>query len=172
MLVSAAGEFDEDNEIVIRGNSPRGLLWRLEGIEVPSPNHFTDQGASSGSVSIISSNVLSNSDFSTGAFPSEYGNALSGVFDINMRKGNNEKREYAIEAGVIGFDFSAEGPFKKGYGGSYLVNYRFSTLSILNALGVEIVEDSRVDFQDLSFKLHLPTKKAGKLHLIRDWRSQ
>ena len=162
----SSGEFDEDNEIVIRGNSPRGLLWRLEGIEIPSPNHFTDQGASSGSVSIISSNMLSNSDFSTGAFPSEYGNALSGVFDIYMRKGNNEQREYAFEAGLIGFDFSAEGPFKKGYGGSYLVNYRFSTLSMLSALGLDIVEGSQIDFQDLSFKLHLPTKNAGNFSIF------
>ena len=162
----STGEFDEENEIVIRGNSPRGLLWRLEGVEVPSPNHFTDQGASSGAVSIISSNLLANSDFSTGAFSSEYGNALSGVFDIQLRKGNNQQREYAFEAGVIGVDFAAEGPFKKGYGGSYLINYRYSTLAILNQLGIKIVGDSDIRFQDLSFKLHLPTKKFGNFSIF------
>ena len=158
----AASDDDGNNEIIVRGNSPRFMLWRIEGVEVPSPNHFTDQGASSGAVSILSSNMLANSDFSTGAFQAEYGNALSGVFDIHLRKGNNEKREYAFQLGVLGADFAAEGPFKKGYDGSYLVNYRYSTLAILNNIGVlNIVGGSIPVFQDLSFKLHLPTTKYG-----------
>ncbi len=158
----SAGDDDANNEIIIRGNSPRFMLWRIEGVEVPSPNHFTDQGASSGAVSILSSNMLANSDFSTGAFQAEYGNALSGVFDIRLRKGNNEQHEYAFQAGVLGLDFAAEGPFKKGYDGSYLVNYRYSTLAILNNIGVlNIVGGAIPVFQDLSFKLHLPTTKYG-----------
>ncbi|MFK7972887.1 MAG: TonB-dependent receptor [Bacteroidia bacterium] len=157
----SGGEDDSENEIVIRGNSPRFLLWRIEGIEVPSPNHFTDQGASSGAVSILSANMLANSDFSTGAFGAEYGNALSGVFDISLRKGNNEKREYAAQVGVLGADVALEGPFKKGGKASYLVNYRYSTLAILGGLGLELVGDAIPVFQDLSFKLHLPTQKYG-----------
>ena len=155
------GDYDEDNAIIIRGNSPRMLLWRLDGIEIPSPNHFTEEGASSGSVSILSNNMLSNSDFSTGAFASEYGNALSGVFDIKMRKGNNQKGEYAFKAGFLGLDASMEGPFKKGYGGSYLVNYRYSTLAILKAIGLKIIGDAVPVFQDLSYNLNFPTKSAG-----------
>ena len=170
MAVSFAGvqtgTFDDGNEIIIRGNSPKGLLWRLEGIEIPSPNHFTDEGASSGAVSIISSQMLANSDFSTGAFTAEYGNALSGVFDINLRKGNNEKREYAFQVGLLGADFSAEGPFKKGKPGSYLFNYRYSTIAMLNQLGLDIVGDAVPVFQDLSFKLNLPTKKYGTFSLF------
>jgi hypothetical protein len=160
------GADDVNNDIVIRGNSPRGLLWRVEGVEVPSPNHFTDQGASSGSVSILSSNMLATSDFFTGAFPANYGNALSGVFDMKLRNGNNEKREYAVRAGVIGLDASAEGPFKKGYNGSYLVNYRYSTLSILNDLGIKLVDNALPIFQDLSFKLFLPTSKRSSFSVF------
>ncbi|MGI9544960.1 MAG: carboxypeptidase-like regulatory domain-containing protein, partial [Cyclobacteriaceae bacterium] len=96
------GGDDVLNEIVIRGNSPRGLLWQIEGIEVPNPNHFAEEGSSAGGISMLSSSVLSNSDFLTGAFPAEYGNALSGVFDIQLRNGNNEKREYAVQAGLLG----------------------------------------------------------------------
>jgi hypothetical protein len=160
------GEDDAENEIVIRGNSPRYLLWRVEGVEVPSPNHFTDQGASSGAVSILSANMLANSDFSTGAFGAEYGNALSGVFDIRLRKGNNEKREYAAQLGLLGADFAMEGPFKKGGQASYLVNYRYSTLAMLSDLGVNVVGDAVPVFQDLSFKIHLPTKKMGTFSLF------
>ena len=151
---------DGGNMISIRGNSPNGLLWRMEGVEIPNPNHFSNVGTSGGGIAIISSQLLSNSDFSTGAFASEYGNALSGVFDLKLRKGNNQKREYTFQAGVLGVDVSTEGPFKKGYDGSYLVNYRYSTLGLLSKMGVPI-GDATTTFQDLSFNVSLPTKKLG-----------
>ncbi|MDX5420030.1 MAG: carboxypeptidase-like regulatory domain-containing protein, partial [Hymenobacteraceae bacterium] len=152
---------DMSNEIVVRGNSPRGVLWRVEGIEVPNPSHFAEEGAAGGAVSILSVNMLDNSDFNTGAFPAEYGNALSGIFDIRLRNGNNEKREYALQAGILGVDFAAEGPFKAGSKASYLANYRYSTLAMLNKIGVKITGDAVPVFQDFSFKLYLPTAKAG-----------
>lgn len=157
---------DGSNEIVVRGNSPRGLLWRMEGIEIPNPNHFSNPGSSGGAISMLSNNMMANSDFFTGAFPADYGNAASGVFDIRLRKGNNEKREYAIQAGVIGSDIALEGPFKKGKAGSYLVNYRYSSLALLQKLGVEIVGDAIPVFQDLSFNISLPTEKAGQFGLF------
>ncbi|MCT4643874.1 MAG: TonB-dependent receptor [Carboxylicivirga sp.] len=156
---------DATNEIVIRGNSPNWMLWRLEGVEIPSPNHFAEEGYSSGAVSILSTNMLGKSDFFTGAFPSEYGSALSGVFDIKLRNGNNEKREYSAQVGLLGIELAAEGPIKKGYRGSYLVNYRYSTLSILNNLGLDISENTLPNYQDLSFKFNLPTSKAGTLSI-------
>ncbi len=152
---------DMSNEIVVRGNSPRGVLWRIEGVEVPNPSHFAQEGAAGGAVSILSVNMLDNSDFYTGAFPAEYGNALSGIFDIRLRNGNNEKREYAFQAGVLGVDFAAEGPFKAGSKASFLVNYRYSTLAMLNKIGVKIAGDAAPDFQDLAYKIRIPTKKAG-----------
>ncbi|MDX5320876.1 MAG: TonB-dependent receptor [Bacteroidota bacterium] len=156
---------DGNNNISIRGNAPGGLLWRMEGIDIPSPNHFTSPGASGGGISILSSQLLANSDFSTGAFGAEYGNALAGVFDLSLRKGNNQKREYTFRAGVLGIDVAAEGPFKKDYAGSYLVNYRYSTLGILSQIGVPI-GDGVTTFQDLSYHVFLPTKKAGSFALF------
>ncbi len=156
---------DASNEIIIRGNSPNWLLWRLEGVEIPNPNHFAEEGYSAGAVSILSSNMLSRSDFYTGAFPAEFGSALSGVFDIRLRNGNNQKNEFSFQAGVLGLDFSAEGPFKKGYDGSYLINYRYSTLSILNLANIHISENTLPNYQDLSFKVNLSTKKAGTFAL-------
>ncbi|MFN8354631.1 MAG: TonB-dependent receptor [Spirosomataceae bacterium] len=147
---------DTNNQIIIRGNSPKGLLWRMEGVEVPNPNHFAEEGSTGGGISALSVNVLSNSDFFTGAFPAEYGNATSGVFDLRMRRGNNEKHEYALQAGIIGIDVAAEGPFAKQGGASYLANYRYSSLDLLNSLGFQIAGDAVPKFQDAAFKLHFP----------------
>ncbi len=147
--------FISDNLISIRANSPRGLLYRLEGIELPNPNHFARIGSAGGTFTIFSNQLLANSDFFTGAFPAEFGNATAGVFDIRFRNGNNERRQYALQASVLGVDLAAEGPFKKGGKASYLVNYRFSTLTAANLL---INYLSLPEFQDISFKLNFPTK--------------
>ncbi|MCU0340341.1 MAG: TonB-dependent receptor [Spirosomaceae bacterium] len=156
---------DESNNIVIRGNAPNGLLWRMEGIEIPNPNHFSSVGQAGGGVSILSAQVLTNSDFMTGAFPAEYGNALSGVFDLRLRKGNNQQREYTVQLGVLGLDVAAEGPFSKKYKGSYLINYRYSTLELLTKLGLPI-GDYAQRFQDISYNIALPTKKIGDFTLF------
>lgn len=154
---SASGD---GNALVIRGNAPNGLLWRMEGVDIPNPNHFARVGTSGGAISILSAQLLANSDFISGAFPAEYGNALSGVFDIKLRKGNKDKRENTFSISTIGIDFATEGYFKKGYGGSYLINYRYGFLTMMQKLGFNI-SDAATSFQDLSFNVHLPTKKWG-----------
>jgi hypothetical protein len=151
---------DGNNDIVIRGNAPTGLLWRMEGVDIPNPNHFSSGAGTGGGISILSAQLLSNSDFITGAFASEYGNALSGVFDLKLRKGNNERKEYTLQAGFLGLNASAEGPIMPFYKGSYLINYRYSTLALLDKMGVTITNGSTV-FQDLSYHVYLPTKKSG-----------
>lgn len=165
MALSLAGVTagnDVNNDIVIRGNSSKGLQWRLEGIEIINPNHFGEEGSSAGGVSMISSSMLTTSDFFTGAFPAEYGNALSGVFDLQFRKGNTEKKEYSFMVGVLGTEASLEGPFKKGGKSSYLVNYRYSTLSFLDKIGISPWPDGFTPiYQDIAFNLNFPTEKAG-----------
>ena len=158
---------DSNSDILIRGNSGVGLLWRLEGIDIPNPNHFARLGSSGGGITIFSTSVLGTSDFSTGAFPAEYGNALSGVFDMKFRKGNSEKRENTIKVGLIGLEYSTEGPVGN-QGGSYLVNARYSTLGILNKLGFQLA-GPRIDdnFQDISFNIYLPS--SNQKHLFSIW---
>ena len=148
-----------DNAIVVRGNAPKGILWRLEGVEIPAPNHLNGINNGGGIETVFSVNMLDNSDFFTGAFPAEYGNAMSGVFDMKLRKGNNDKRESAFQIGSQGIDLSSEGPFKQGGEASYLFNYRYSTMGLVGQLAD--MDVGLPDYQDLSFKLHLPTKKAG-----------
>lgn len=157
--VTGSGD-DLANEIIVRGNSSKGLLWRLEGIEIPNPNHFSSLGSGGGSISMLSSSTLTNSDFYTGAFPAEFGNALSGVFDLKMRKGNNDKREHSFQIGTLGIEASSEGYIKKGSAASYLVNYRYSTIALIDKL-LPTVEGGVTAFQDLSFKINIPTKKCG-----------
>ncbi|MDX1479152.1 MAG: TonB-dependent receptor [Saprospiraceae bacterium] len=163
---ATGGDSDLFNEIIVRGNSPRGVLWRMEGIEIPNPNHFGSLGNTGGGISMLSSSTLSNSDFYTGAFPAEFGNASSGVFDLNLRKGNDQRREYAFMIGLLGIEAAAEGPFSTEGRGSYLVNVRYSTLSALSALGLNPAGDVLPAYGDLSFKLHIPTQGFGQFSVF------
>lgn len=149
---------DNENDVIIRGNSSVGVLWRLEGLEITNPTHFARPGSTGGGITVFSAALLGNTDLSTGGFASEYGNAFSGVFDMRFRKGNMVKREYSAKIGLIGLGFSAEGPIKKGRS-SYLINYRYSTLGILNAMKLYVIrENVSNNFQDLSFCLTFNSK--------------
>jgi len=149
-----------NNGIVVRGNAPKFLQWKMEEIEIPNPNHFADLASfGGGGITALSSQLLANSDFLTGAFPAEYTNALSGVFDIFMRNGNSEDYEHTFQLGIIGIDFASEGPFQKGSASSYLFNYRYSTLSLLTPLLPDDADGT--SYQDLSFKLNFPTQYMG-----------
>lgn len=164
-FAGVTGNPNGNNDIIVRGNSPRGVLWRLEGIEIPNPNHFADEGTTGGPINAINSELLANSDFYTGAFAPEYGDALSGVFDMHMRAGNNEKHEYSVGLGVLGTDIMVEGPFSKKYNGSYLVNYRYSSLAMLDNAGI-VDFDGVPKYQDLGFKFMLPARKFGTFSIF------
>lgn len=158
---------DSRNDIVIRGNSPVGVLWRIDGMNVTNPNHFAAVGTTGGAVSALNTNLLKNSDFFTSAFPAEYGNATAGVFDLGLRSGNNKKRETTIQAGVItGLELTTEGPFSKKNDASYLVGYRYSLAGIAQAVGVNIGTTATPSYQDFSFKLSSGTTKLGKFSVF------
>lgn len=163
-FAGVVGGNDSRNDIVVRGNSPLGMLWQLEGLNIPNPNHFGALVSTGGPVSMLNSNNLDKSDFLSSAFPSTYGNATAGVFDIRLRDGNNEKREYVGQIGFNGFEFGAEGPFSKNSKASYIVNYRYSTLGVFQQLGIEFGAGGNIPiYQDLNFKLSIPTKSnSGK----------
>lgn len=152
---------DSRNDIIIRGNSSLGLLWKLDGVSIPNPNHFGALGTTGGPVSMLNNNVLSNSDFFTGAFPAEYGNALSGVFDLKMRNGNNQKHEFVGQMGFGGFELGAEGPISRKSGSSYIVNYRYSIPALMDKFGFIAAGGGVPKYQDLNMKFNLPTKKIG-----------
>lgn len=155
---------DSRNDIVIRGNSPTGLLWRLEGIPIPSPNHYSTLGTTGGPVSALNTNMLKNSDFLTSAFPAEYGNALGGVFDLGFRKGNIDNYEFTAQVGAFtGVEAMAEGPLGKKQG-SFLVAARYSLVGLL---GVGAGGTSATpNYSDISFNIDFGTGKFGNLSLF------
>ena len=159
------GADDSRNDIIVRGNSPLGVIYRVEGITIPNPNHFAISGSSGGPLSILNNKFLGNSDFFSGAFPSEYGNSTAGVFDLKIRNGNNEKTEFTGQVGLFGGEFLAEGPLSKNSAASYLVMYRRATLSIFNKLGIDLGTSAIPNYQDFAAKLNLPLEKGGNLSL-------
>ncbi len=176
MVANYAGvmtQNDSRNDIIIRGNSPIGVLWRLEGIEIPNPNHFGALGTTGGPVSMINNNLLANSDFLTGAFPAEYGNAVAGAFDLKLRSGNNQKTEYTGQIGFNGFEAGVEGPVKirdHGPNPSYLANFRYSTLEVLSKLGFNFGTGTAVPkYKDFTFLLDIPGTKAGRFKIFGLW---
>jgi len=158
--VQAAG--DSRNDIIIRGNSPLGLLYMLEGVPIPSPNHFATMGTNGGAISMLNNNQLSNSDFLTGAFPAQYGNATAGAFDLSMRKGNNEKFEYLLQMGTGGLEAGIEGPLSKKENSSFMINYRYAFLELFSKIGINFDTPAIPKYQDLTFKSDF---KFGKTSL-------
>ncbi len=162
-FAGAQGGDDSRNDIVVRGNSPQGILWRMEGVDIPNPNHFNIPGTTGGPVGMLNSKMLANSDFFMGAFPAEYGDAVAGVFDVRLRNGNNQKYEFTGQLGLLGTELAAEGPISRKAGSSFLVNYRYSTLQIFQGLNIKIGTTSVPQYQDGSFRLNFPMGKKGDL---------
>lgn len=164
-FAGVVGANDARNDIVVRGNSPAGMLWQMEGMNIPNPNHFGALGTSGGPVSMLNNNLLAKSDFFSSAFPAQYGNAVAGVFDLRMRPGNNEKMEYTVMMGFNGLEGGVEGPL--GNGGSFLMNYRYSTLALFSNLGIDVgVGKSVPVYQDLSLHATMPIHDGGTLTLF------
>ncbi|MEI8273767.1 MAG: TonB-dependent receptor [Paludibacter sp.] len=158
---------DSRNDIVIRGNSPVGVLWCIDGMNVTNPNHFASVGTTGGAVSALNTNLLKSSDFMTSAFPAEYGNAIAGVFDLGFRNGNTQKRETTVQAGLItGLEVTTEGPISKEKGSSYLVGYRYALAGVAQAVGIDIGTTALPSYQDLSFKLNSGNSKLGRFTLF------
>lgn len=162
-LAGVASANDSRNDIVIRGNSPAGVQWRLDGFEIANPNHFGSIGGIGGNIGLINNNQLTNSDFYTGAFPAEYGNLTSGLFDLKLRNGNSYKREYLLSVGFNGLELGAEGGFSAKSNASYLINARYSFLQSLDAIGFNIAGTNGgvPKYQDMSVKLNFPMKSSN-----------
>ncbi len=176
MVANYAGvmtQNDSRNDIIIRGNSPAGVLWRLEGVEIANPNHFAASGTTGGPISMINNNLLANSDFLTGAFPAEYGNALAGAFDLKLRSGNRDKMEFVGQVGFNGFEVGAEGPLAKlgnGQKASFLANFRYSTMEVMDELGFDMGTGTAIPrYKDLTFMVDLPGTKIGRFKLFGLW---
>lgn len=161
----AQGTDDSRNDIVIRGNSPLGIIYRIEGVSIPNPNHFAIAGSTGGPVSILNNKFLDNSDFFMSAFPAEYGNSISGVFDLRLRRGNDNLHEFSGQFGFLGTEALFEGPISRKSGSSYLIMGRYSTLSMMERVGFKYGTDAVPQYSDGAFKFNFPTKKGAQLSI-------
>lgn len=171
-LPGVASVNDQANHLVIRGNSPNANAWTLQGVEIVNPSHTGNAGTpsdlptlSGGGVNILSAQMLGTSQLLMGVLPADRDNALGGILDMRLRNGNMKQQEWTLQAGLLGIDASTEGPIGKGGRSSYLANYRYSTVGLLGAMGVDL-GDEAITFQDLSFHVALPVGKRGDLHLF------
>jgi hypothetical protein len=157
------GSDDSRNDIVVRGNSPLGVVYRVEGIDIPNPSHFAVSGSTGGPVSILNNKILGNSDFFMSAFPAEYGNSTSGVFDLKLRNGNSNQHEFTGQFGLFGTEVLAEGPMDKSGKSSYLLMGRYSSLALFQKIGVTIGTDAVPVYGDGAFKFNWKLKNGGQL---------
>ena len=160
-FAGVSGEADGSG-LSVHGNAPERMQYRIEGVEVFTPNHYNDMwNAGFGLVSGLNANVIGNSDFFTSTFNANYSNALSGVFDVKMRPGNNAKHENILQLGSAFEELTLEGPLSKKSNASYIVNYRYGFTSLVDKLGLVDTDGGHLAFQDFSWKLNLPTRSAG-----------
>lgn len=119
----------ERNDILVRGGSPAENKFYLEGIEIPTINHFSTQGSTGGVVGIIDANFVRDADFYTGSFPVNKANALSSVLDIRFKDGDPVKNRYKFTIGASEAGFSANGHISQNT--SFLFSARMSYLQFL-----------------------------------------
>lgn len=162
-FAGVSGNDDSQNDLVVRGNSPFGVIYRVDNVVIPNPNHFSIVGATGGSVAILDNKLLTNSDFLTGAFPAEYGNGIAGVFDIRLKNGNTDQNEYTAQVGVLGAELFGEGPLSSGSNASYIFNVRYATLQGLQAMGVSLGTTAVPKYEDAQFKFNFPLKNGDDI---------
>ncbi len=157
---------DSRNDIIIRGNSPQSVLWRIEGVNVPNPNHFNIPGTSGGPVSIINDRMLASSSFYSGAFPAEFGNTTSGIFDLRFRNGDTTAHHTTAQLGLLGLEYSGQGPLSTKGKSSYIFSVRHSTLGFFDALNIDLGTESIPRYTDASFKINFPSGKGSSFSLF------
>ncbi|MEX0966762.1 MAG: TonB-dependent receptor [Bacteroidia bacterium] len=155
------GNDDSNNGIIVRGNSPYSMQWRVENLNVPGMNHFVLTGRTNGPVSILNNKYLATSDFYTGAFPAEFGNSIGSIFNLKMRNGNNQHHEFTGQLGLFGTELFLEGPISKQNRSSYFLSYRYGTVAIFQALGISVGTNAIPYYQDGAFKLNFPGNNSN-----------
>lgn len=151
---------DAQNDIVVRGNNPTGLLWQIEELPIENPNHLNSYGRSGGSLPILSMFTLGKADFNKGVLSAQYGNTNAGVFDISLRDGNRQRLSTMLMLGLQRGEALIEGPIKGG--GSFLVGARVSGLGQF----LQDVLPTDPLHQDMSFKINLGQRSWGRLEFF------
>ncbi len=160
--VSSAVSFR--NDIIVRGGSPNENRFYIDGIEIPSINHFSTQGASGGSNGFINVDFIKEVDFYTGAFPANRGNTLSSVMEFGFKEGRTDRIASRFTLGATEAGISLEGPFrKKKPGTTFIASYRRSYQQLLfKAIGLPFLPL----YNDAQFKIKSTFKNKSELIVL------
>lgn len=122
---------DDRNDLVVRGGSPAEVLYRVDGIEIPNPNHFPTQGATGGPISMLNTQFIEEVSFLAGGFPARYGHKMSGVLDIQYREGNSQSFNGKFDLNFAGAGGNFEGPIGDG---SWMLAFHRSFLDVMEGV--------------------------------------
>ncbi len=149
------------NDLIVRGGGPSENSYYIEGVEVPTINHFATQGASGGPVGVLNAELISNADFYSGAFPANRGNALSAILNIKLKDGSPTSHNYSGVVGSSDLGFNTDGHIGKKI--TYLFSARQSYLQYLfKALKLPFLPT----YVDSQFKVNIKFNKHNQLTLL------
>ena len=149
------------NDIIIRGGAPGENKFYLDGIEIPTINHFQTQGSSGGPVGIINVDFLKGVDFYSGAFPVNRNNALSSVFDFKLKDGRDDKLAINTTIGASDVGLTLDGPL--GENSSLIMSVRRSYLQFLfSAIGLPFLPT----YNDLQFKYKWKPDQKNQITIL------
>ena len=117
------------NDIIVRGGSPNENRFYLDGIEVPTINHFSTQGSSGGPVGLINVDFIQDLNFYSGAFPANRGDALSSVLDFKYKDARTDTAAYSATIGATDLALTVETPLSKK--STLIAGWRRSYLQLL-----------------------------------------
>ena len=149
------------NDIIVRGGSPSENKFFLDGVEIPTINHFTTQGSSGGPVGILNVNFIREVDFYTGAFPANRGNALSSVMELKLIEGNEEKISGSFALGSSDAGLTLNTPLSKK--STLLLSVRRSYLQFLfKALKLPFLPT----YNDMQFKYTFKPDRKNQFNFL------
>ena len=147
--------------IIVRGGASSENRYYLDGIEIPSINHFSVQGASGGPNGLINVDLLQSAKLHSGAFPTNRANALSSVLDMQMKSGRSDRLGGKLTLGATDYGISLEGPISDKT--TFLISARNSySQYLLKAIGLPIIPY----YQDYMFKVKYKWNEKNELSLI------
>lgn len=142
------------NDVIIRGGAPNENVYYLDGIEIPTINHFSTQGSAGGPVGLLNVSFFEGVTLSASSFAASYDNALSGVLEFDQRNGNSREFVGNFRLGSSESALTFEGPLFKSdkpeANTSYIVSVRRSYLQLLfQAIGLPFLPD----YWDYQYKI-------------------
>lgn len=161
-LLPGVGATDPNrNDLIVRGGGPSENVFYLDGVEIPTINHFATQGSSGGVVGVINPDFVQEISFYTGAFPANRTNALSSVMEIRQKDGSQDRVHTKLSVGASDAAVTVDGPIGKK--STFIVSARQSYLQFLfKAIGLPFLPT----YNDFQVKYKYKIDKNNELTFI------